>query len=131
MWEFIAGAAVAKFFFGGSSKKRRREVDDESDLDLATVEPGKHFDVRYGFERKASIRFVVRSSEGVRVYFVREAELEKFDKNEAFTTFSSSDGPIVSVTDRFAVHAGDYALVIHNTSKKTAAVSYGLWSSRR
>lgn len=128
MWEFIAGAAVAKFFFGGSSKSKKRCLD-ESTTDLATVEPGKDFVVHYDLKR-CGIRFIVRSSEPVDVYFMRSDEAEKFRKNESFMTFTATEG-VIEVKDEYSVHRGEYTLLVNNRGKKTAAVSYGLWSSRR
>lgn len=127
MLEFIIGAVVAKVF-GGSSKKGKKSRGDDATLDLAALEPGKRVTVRYDFKSKASVRLVVRSSDLVDVYFVKDDEVVNFDKNESFMSLSTSEN-VLSMEDEFTIPSGDYTLLIVNKSKKTVAVSYGLWSS--
>mgnify|MGYP001564186079 CR=1 FL=1 len=130
MWEFLAGAALVKFLCGSSGDSTPASSPTPSRperLDLAAIEANKHIAMDYGFRRKSSIRFVVRSSDPVDVYFVDEGDVEKFRKKESFSYYSKFND-VTTVEDEYVVRRGDYSLLIVNRGSKTAAVSYGLWT---
>ncbi len=128
MWELLVGAFLGKMLLGGACECPEDEDVSDDARNLASIEPGYHLRPVWTFDEQTSVRFLVRSSEPIDVYFLCKSESEKWLKSEKFKALDTFHDMRFVKNESFVARRGSYALLLVNNGEKTAAVSYGLWS---